>query len=70
MNKTNKQTLQVELEDNNLRIDFFIAKKLENLSRSKVKESILNNRVLLNGSIINDPSKKVLFKNKIIITSI
>ncbi len=67
MNKTNKQTLQVELEDNNLRIDFFIAKKLENLSRSKVKESILNNRVLLNGSIINDPSKKVLFKNKIII---
>ena len=64
MNKTNKQTLQVELEDNNLRIDFFIAKKLENLSRSKVKESILNNRVLLNGSIINDPSKKVLFKNK------
>ena len=44
MNKTNKQNLQVELEDNNLRIDFLIAKKVENLSRSKVKDAILNNR--------------------------
>ena len=67
MNKTNKQNLQVELEDNNLRIDFFIAKELEYLSRSKVKESILNNRVFLNGSIINDPSKKIFFKDRIII---
>ena len=67
MNKTNKQNLQVEFDDDNLRIDFFIAKNLEYLSRSKVKESILNNRVYLNGSIINDPSKKVFFKDKIII---
>ena len=67
MNKTNKQNLQVELEDNNLSIDFLIAKKVENLSRSKVKDAILNNRVFLNGSIINDPSKKVFFKDKIII---
>ena len=67
MNKTNKKNLQVELVDNNSRIDFFIAKNLEHLSRSKVKESILNNKVFLNGSIINDPSKKVFFKDKIII---
>ena len=69
MNKTNKQNLQVELEDNNLRIDFFIAKNLQHLSRSKVKDSILNNRVLLNGLIISNPSKKVFFKDKIIIKS-
>ena len=65
MNKTNKQNLQVEFDDNNLRIDFFIAKNLEYLSRSKVKESILNNRVCLNGSIINDPSKKFFLKIKL-----
>ena len=43
----------------NQRIDFYLSKKFENLSRTKIKELILNKLLKVNDEIVSDPSKKV-----------
>ena len=55
----NKINYIVDVEDKNLRIDIFINKKNIELSRTRIKNLILNRNVMLNGSALIDPSKKI-----------
>ena len=54
-----KISLIVEEEDKNLRVDVFINKKQNDVSRTRVKKLILNEKLKLNNKIIIDPSKKI-----------
>ena len=54
-----KINLIVKEEDKNLRVDVFINKKEKDLSRTRVKNLILDQKLELNGNIIIDPSKKI-----------
>jgi len=45
--------------DKNLRVDVFINKKENSISRTRVKNLILNQNLKLNNEIIKDPSKKI-----------
>ena len=47
-------------EDNNLRVDVFINKKESSLSRTRIKNLILNKKLKLNSKILISPAKKVL----------
>ena len=51
--------LIVDSENNKLRVDVFLNKKEYKLSRTRIKNLILNNKLKLNNRIINNPSKKV-----------
>ena len=51
--------LIVESNENNLRIDTFITKKENLISRTRVKNLILQEKLRLNNEIINSPSKRV-----------
>jgi len=55
----NKINYIVDVEDKNLRIDIFINKKNIELSRTRIKNLILSSNVMLNGSTLIDPSKKI-----------
>ena len=46
--------------DKNLRVDVFINKKENEISRTRVKNLILNQNLKLNNEIIKDPSKRVI----------
>jgi len=52
-------------EDNNLRVDVFVNKKESTLSRTRIKNLILKEKLKLNGKVINSPSHKVLKGDKI-----
>ena len=49
----------VKEEDKNLRVDVYINKKKGELSRTRVKNLILNKKLKLNDNVIIDPSKKI-----------
>ena len=51
--------LIVEEDENNLRLDVFINKREELISRTRIKSLILNNKLKINDKIISSPSKKV-----------
>jgi 23S rRNA pseudouridine1911/1915/1917 synthase len=51
--------LIVGADENNLRLDVFINKKEKLISRTRVKNLILKEKLKLNNVIINSPSKKV-----------
>ena len=51
--------LIVQLEENNLRVDIFINKRENSLSRTRIKNLILKGKLKLNNKIINSPSKKI-----------
>ena len=55
-----KINLIVEDDYENLRVDVFINKKENDISRTRIKNLILNNRLKLNNKIITDPSKKLI----------
>jgi len=55
-----KINLIVEDDYENLRVDVFINKKENDISRTRIKNLILNNRLKLNNKIIADPSKKLI----------
>ena len=57
--------LIAQLENHNLRVDVFINKKESTLSRTRIKNLILNGKLKLNNKIINSPSKKVLSGDKV-----
>ena len=57
--------LITQSEDNNLRVDVFVNKKESSLSRTRIKNLILNKKLKLNGKVINSPSHKVLNGDKI-----
>jgi len=54
-----KINLIVENKDKNLRVDVFINKKENELSRTRIKNLILNKKLRLNNKILRNPSKKV-----------
>ena len=54
-----KINLIVKEVDKNLRVDVFINKKESNLSRTRIKNLILNKKLKLNNKNMIDPSKKV-----------
>jgi len=52
--------LLVGSEENNQRVDVFINKKESSLSRTRIKNLILNKKLKLNSKILVSPAKKVL----------
>jgi 23S rRNA pseudouridine1911/1915/1917 synthase len=55
-----KINLIASKEEINIRLDVFINKHQKDISRTRVKNLILDNKVKLNNKIILDPSKKIL----------
>ena len=53
-----KINLIVREDEKNLRVDIFIQKKEKDISRTRVKNLILDNKLKLNDKILTDPSKK------------
>ena len=54
-----KINLIVKDNDKNLRVDVFVNKKENDISRTRVKNLILDKKLKLNNKIILDPSKKI-----------
>ena len=54
-----KINLIVKDKDKNLRVDVFINKKEVDISRTRVKNLILNKKLKINNKTIDDPSKKI-----------
>ena len=50
------------------RVDQFLAKKYHNLSRSKIKNLIINKNLKINNKVVLDPSKKIIKGDKLILT--
>ena len=59
--------LIVQPEENNLRVDVFINKRENLISRTRIKNLILKEQLKLNNKIIKSPSKKVSTGDKIIL---
>ena len=57
--------LIVEDEDNNQRVDQFISNKEPTLSRTRVKNLIINLRLKINRKVIKDPSIKIIVGDKL-----
>ncbi len=58
--------LIVKEDDKNLRIDSFLSKKKKELSRTRIKNLILEKNLKINNQITINPSKKVSYGDKII----
>ena len=54
-----KINLIVEVKDKNLRLDVFVNKKENDLSRTRVKNLILEKKLKLNNKILTEPSKRI-----------
>ena len=54
-----KINLIVKEDDKNLRVDVFVNKKENSISRTRIKNFILDKKLMLNDKILTDPSKKV-----------
>ena len=59
--------LIVEDYQESVRIDYYISKKYKYLSRTKIKNLILKNKLKINGSLVKDPSRKVNKKDSVIL---
>ena len=55
----------VKESENNLRVDILINKREELISRTRIKNLILKEKLKLNNEIIRSPSKKVIFGDKL-----
>ena len=55
-----KINLIVNEENKDFRVDVFINKNENDISRTRVKNLILNGKLRINKKIIKDPSKKIL----------
>ena len=51
--------LIVEKVEDNLRVDQFIADKEPALSRTRIKNLIINSKLKINKKLVEDPSKKI-----------
>ena len=60
----NKINYIVGNEEINQRIDVFLNKKNSELSRTRIKNLILNGNVEYNNNLLTDPSKKIFFNEK------
>jgi len=63
-----KINLIVDQAEKKLRVDVFIKKREKIISRSRIKNLILDKRLKINDKIIIDPSKKISFNDKISLT--
>ena len=59
--------LIVNDDEDNLRVDIFVNKREKQISRTRIKNLILKEKLRLNNKIINNPSKKVLAGDEIIL---
>ena len=59
--------LIVKKDEIDQRIDVYLANKQKELSRTRVKKLIINKKVKLNNSILEDPSKKVIQGDSIVL---
>ena len=57
--------LIVEEDEKNLRLDIFISKRELSISRTRIKNLILKEKLKLNNLIVNSPSKKIFIGDKI-----
>ena len=57
--------LIVEENENNLRLDVFINKRETLISRTRIKNLILKEKLKINNKIINSPSKKISTGDKV-----
>ena len=64
---TKSINLIVQPEENNLRVDVFINKKESLISRTRIKNLILDKKLKLNNKIVINPSKKITSGDKIIL---
>jgi len=55
----------VETDENNLRLDVFVNKREKLISRTRIKNLILKEKLKLNNIIINSPAKKICTGDKI-----
>jgi 23S rRNA pseudouridine1911/1915/1917 synthase len=60
-------SLIVKSDENNLRVDVFINKREEIISRTRIKNLILKEKLKLNDKTINSPSKKVSTGDKVVL---
>ena len=60
-----KINLKVEEKDKNLRIDVFIRNNKKEISRTRIKNLILKEKLKLNDDITKSPSKKVTTGDKL-----
>ena len=60
-----KINLIVKDDDKNLRVDVFINKQENSISRTRIKNLILDKRLKLNNKLLVDPAKKILIGDKI-----
>ena len=60
-----KINLTVDKTENDLRVDIFIKKREDIISRTRIKNLILDNKLRINNKVITDPSKKIFFKDEI-----
>ena len=60
--------LVVEEELHGKRIDVVIAKRNDSLSRTRIKNLIINGNLSINNKIVNDPSKKIFKGDKVFLT--
>ncbi len=63
-----KINLKVEEKDKNLRIDVFISNNNKEISRTRIKNLVLDKKLKLNNKIIIDPSKKINLGDNINLT--
>ena len=60
-----KINLIVKDADKNLRVDVFINKKENKISRTRIKNLILDKKLRINNKVVIDPSKKIYFNDQI-----
>ena len=59
-----KINLTVDKTENELRVDIFIKKREDIISRTRIKNLILDNKLRINNKVITDPSKKFFLMMK------
>ncbi len=57
--------IKVKNNENNLRIDILLSNQNKKLSRSRIKNLILNNKLKINNFIVKNPSKKIKANDEI-----
>ena len=60
-----KINLTVNKTENELRVDIFIKKREDIISRTRIKNLILDNKLRINNKVIADPSKKIYYNDEI-----
>ena len=60
-----KINLTVDKTENELRVDIFIKKREDIISRTRIKNLILDNKLRINNQLVTDPSKKIFLNDEI-----